>query len=124
MYRPNGRASQVGLASWFAEVQLRLGRRGWRRGRRLEVKPGGDRERQILWRVGAGSLSWKAQRVGGMSESSTSRRSYADEAFAVKSREIPDSVRSAKTPDESEKPTEYGDATVRRERTVGRTSGE
>jgi len=91
---------------------------------RLGAEPGGDRERQILWRCRLGSPSRKAQRVGGKSESSTSRRSYAGEALAVKSREIPDSDGVAKTLAESEKPTECGDAAVRRERTVGRTSGE
>jgi hypothetical protein len=63
---------------------------------RLGVEPGGDRERQILWRSGVGSLSSKAQRVGGMSESSTSRRSFAGEALAVKNRGITDSAGSAK----------------------------
>jgi hypothetical protein len=59
-----------------------------------------------------------------MSARSTSRRSFAGEALAVKSRGIPDPVGSAKTGAGSEKPTECGDATVRRKRSVGRTSGE
>ena len=59
-----------------------------------------------------------------MSESSTSRQSFAGEALAVKSRGITDSAGSANTPADSEKPTECGDATVRRKRIVGRTSGE
>jgi hypothetical protein len=64
---------------------------------RLGVEPGGDRERQILWRSGVGSLSSKAQRVGGTSESSASRQSFTGEALAVKSRGITVSAGSAKS---------------------------
>jgi hypothetical protein len=64
------------------------------------------------------ALPAMAQRVGGRSESSTSRRSYEEEANAAKNRAIYARVCWRESQARREKPTEYGGATKRGQRGV------
>jgi hypothetical protein len=70
------------------------------------------------------ALSAQAQRVGGRSESSTSRRSYEKEAIAAKNRVIHGRVCWRESQARLGKPTGYDDATKRGSAEWRRTSAE
>jgi hypothetical protein len=120
----NGSAEGKVLAKWNSE-RCSLGSSATS-GTESRKARNGATERQGMSEFEAvgQALPAKAQRVGGRSESSTSRRSFEKEAIAAKNRVINAREPGRETQARRGKPAGYGDATKRGSVEWRRTSAE